>query len=184
MPLFNRYLPGDQFISSADLNARAATLEALARSTFGQGYVGPDGFHTRRTAARGAIAATMWIEITGSAQVHEAKYKYAFSEVRLIATAGGSEAEVVTDGWTGTTTTNPAYNIAEINHVAEPADSIAWYVTGVDMHATSILTSTLYPRPVGGGGTSNSHKQDQVVPAWIIDGRVWFDWPMPIDGEC
>lgn len=96
--------------------------------------------------------------ITGSALQtgHQARWDYAFAEVELIA---GSH-QLVTGGRTGT-----AINLLELAHVAEPASGTAWYVWGVQCHSAAggSYPAGFRPRPVGGGGTTGTHKLNVVV---------------------
>jgi hypothetical protein len=88
---------------------------------------------------------------------HAARWDYTFAEVRLTATS----YELVSGGRTGT-----AINIRELAHIAEPGSTVAWYVWGVQSHSGvtgSSYPASFAPRPVGGGGTSGTHKTDIVV---------------------
>lgn len=92
---------------------------------------------------------------------HQARWDYTpFAEVALTATG----YSVVTDGRTGT-----AINLVELAHIAEPAGDQPWYVWGVQSHVDygGNYPAGFRPRPVGGGGTTGTHKVDQIVELTI-----------------
>lgn len=114
------------------------------------------------------------ILLTENAQTNAGKWKYAWSEVVV---RNDGTAETVTGGLSGTTSTGYALNRREINHTG------TGIVQGVDI-AHDDYPDGYAPRPVDGGGTDNTHQQDIVVDAELIDGRVWFSEPLSHDGAC
>lgn len=89
--------------------------------------------------------------ITGNASLATNRWKYAWTEVRL----DGDDVVDVTNGRSGTTETDYAINLAEIQHTS----TYAW---GVDITADD-YPDGFAPRPVGGGGADDTHKTDEVV---------------------
>jgi hypothetical protein len=127
------------------------------------------------------------VRITGNALFsgEDARWKYAFTEVQL----DGDDGYVDLDGGrTGTTSSGYAINLDELTHVPEPISSTPWYVWGIDVHGASYPTN-FYPRPVGGGGTSGTHKLDQIVEIterFDVNGDAirTFSRQGSHDGEC
>lgn len=106
------------------------------------------------------IDLTYLAEITGSALVpgEDAQWRYAHREI-LPTTLG---ILVITDGRAGTTAEDFAINTLERGHVVEPGPGVPWYVWGVDVHGTD-YPAGFRPRPVGGGGTTGTHKYNPIV---------------------
>lgn len=110
---------------------------------------------------------------------YAARWDYTFAEVTL----SDAGYDTTTDGREGT-----AMNLIELAHIAEPAADQPWYVWGVDHHGDD------YPagfgvRPVGGGGTTGTHKVDVVVELTIrtnSDGSTvyTFEGLGSHDGTC
>lgn len=53
-------------------------------------------------------------------------------------------------------------NITELAHTPEPDAATPWYVWCVDVHGED-YPAQFWPRPIGGGGTTGTHKVDTVV---------------------
>jgi len=114
------------------------------------------------------------IEITGNSQVTLGEYRYAWSEVYV---GSGDGRETVTGGLSGTTSSGYASNLAEINQTA------SGIIGGVDTDGTD-YPSSYNPKPIGGGGTDETHQLNAVVSAVFHAGKMWFDRPMAHDGDC
>ena len=107
-------------------------------------------------SGRGNIASRFLAKLTGHATLASSgsiiyQWAYAWEEVGL-----DGDADFA-DGFTrsGTTTTDYALNLIELNHDAT-------YVWGVDVtHAD--YPDNFAPRAVGGGGTADTHRLDIVV---------------------
>ncbi len=115
--------------------------------------------------------------ITGSASLATNRWKYAWTEVLM--TADLTTTRV--GGRTGTTGTNYATNTAEMYHTS----TYAW---GVNTTNTNYQTA-FDPMPIGGGGTSTTHKYDVVVEiTQVIDTagnkKYWFTLMGSHDGNC
>lgn len=84
-----------------------------------------------------------------------------------------------------------AINMVELDHVAEPAAGVAWYVWGVDAHGVnSDYPDGFGPRPVGGGGDSGTLKTNPFVDVTtkfnVDDGTPYYtiDCMGSHDGTC
>jgi len=91
-------------------------------------------------------------KLTGSASLATNRWKYAWTEVRRDADL----VSAVTDGRSGTTTTDYAVNLAEMYHTA----TYAW---GVDVTSDDYTAAAFVVQPVGGGGETAAHRYDVVV---------------------
>jgi hypothetical protein len=117
--------------------------------------------------------------ITGSTAMsgESNRWKYAWSEID----PDGDGVSVKTDGRSGTTTDGYAVNLAEVYHTS----TYAW---GVDVTGTD-YQSNFSAMPVGGGGTSTTHKYNVPVEIthWIdsegVD-RYYFFATGSHDGTC
>lgn len=78
--------------------------------------------------------------------------KYAWEEVQR----DGDGWAVVPGGRSGTTTVNYAINGEEDGHTS----TYAW---GINLTGTDVANSNNRPRPIGGGGSDDTHKYDRVV---------------------
>lgn len=80
-----------------------------------------------------------------------------------------------------------AINLGEMSNLTEPAANVAWYINGKNLHATD-WPSGILPRPIGGGGTDNTHKRNEYVWLWTtkMGGSALFVFNVPtnIDGGC
>lgn len=120
------------------------------------------------------------IAIGGGSTVYdvEVSWKYAFTEVKR---ESDGTFQVVEGGMSGTTDSGWIINLAEYGH----NERYAW---GVDMTGDSYPRG-FRPRPIGGGGDDNTHKQDNIVKMHIgvnTDNTVyyWFDRIGSHDGSC
>ena len=111
-----------------------------------------DSTGTRRYMFYGPSGNKFLAKITGNASLATNRWKYAWSEVAL----GASDLDTsVTGGRSGTTSSDYAVNTHEMYHTS----TYAWGVH---------LTGTDYPsgfaaRPIGGGGTADTHRYNVVV---------------------
>lgn len=124
-------------------------------------------------------AETFLAKITGNASLATNRWKYAWTEVLMT-------ADLVTTrvgGRSGTTTTDYATNTAEMYHTS----TYAW---GVDVTGTDYdATASFAPRPIGGGGTADTHRYDVIVEiTQVIDTagnkKYWFTMMGSHDGAC
>ena len=130
-----------------------ATITRIRRSVrfteqFPRSLIGPS------LRARGGRALTPFLaRITGNAAISGADYrwKYAWTEVEI----DGDDVSDVADGRSGTTGADYAINLEEINHTS----TYAW---GVDVTADD-YPGGFAPRPVGGGGSDDTHRYDRIV---------------------
>ncbi len=139
-----------------------------------------DKYLARITGNASLASSSVAVGGGGSVTV-EYKWKYAFTEVER----DGSGVADVSSGRTGTTsgtgTTIYAINLAEVNH----SGTYSW---GVDITGASYPTG-FRPRPIGGGGTANTHRYDRVVEMIeVIDknGNMvrHFSATSGHDGDC
>lgn len=142
--------------------------EAATTSTFLAKITG-NAYLTRASIAIGGGSSIADVEY---------KWKYAWSEVER-ASAGTYAA--VSGGRSGTTSSGYAINFAEDGNTSQ-------YVWGVDVTGASYPLG-FRPRPVGGGGTANTHRVDQIVEMHVgrnTDGTIffWFDRIGSHDGDC
>jgi len=131
-----------------------------------------------------AQSARPLMQITGNLELAPNRWKYAWQEV----TMNGDVAVVLAGARSGTTSgviteTDLGYavNLAEIGHTA----TYAW---GVDVTATD-YPARFAPKPVGGGGTDDTHKYVVVTEMiWMADDngvqRLYFYATGSHDGEC
>jgi len=115
------------------------------------------------------IAPVFPAVITASALIggYEARWRYTWTRVIFDDADGGK---------TNRTEAGVAINLVELAHIAEPAAGTAWYVWGINCHDTSAAT-TLSPRPIGGGGTTGTHKVDMIVDLtkrFASDGTILY----------
>ncbi len=127
-----------------NLKARLTLIRIESRTTY-----------LARITGNASLASTS-VDVGGGGSVTvDYKWKYAFTEVER----DGSGVADVSGGRTGTTsgtgTTIYAINMDEINHSGT-------YSSGVDITGSS-YPQPFRPRPIGGGGTDNTHKYDRVV---------------------
>ena len=141
------------------------------RDRGGGGESSPDGVESKRLLHQVPKYVTSTISnscrfdavITGSKPLEKSssaagKYKYrwlyTFKEVVF---KNDGEAVIVDKGRSGN-----AYNLSEMAHESGDEDSkrIVW---GVDIEGDSYKSTSLAPRPVGGGGKNGEHKQDVLV---------------------
>jgi hypothetical protein len=125
--------------------------------------------------------------ITGSSVQgdFEARWDYTVQAIAFDLTDGNNLISVKTGEGAKSAT---ALNTIELAHIAEPDDEDAWYVWGVDVHGDD-YPSTFAPRPVGGGGTSGTHKKTMpvlVTTQLDINGTElhWFSAMGSHDGTC
>ncbi len=105
------------------------------------------------------------------------QWKYAWTEVELSGNSTGDK----TGGRSGTTTVDYALNLNEVNHTSI-------YAWGVDTNGDD-YPEEFDARPIGGGGTSDTHKYDVVVLMKIVtdtngDTRYVFEATGSHDGTC
>ena len=132
------------------------------RDMGGGGESSPDGVESKRLLHQVPKYVTSTISnscrfdavITGSTLIegHKNRWLYAFKEVVF---KNDGEAVIVENGRSGN-----AYNLSEMAHKSGDDMGIVW---GVDTEGDSYKSTSLAPRPVGGGGTSGKHKQDVLV---------------------
>lgn len=141
--------------SASKLNAMLADIRAMSRSPMRRGIVDATGRYPADSGAVGVVETRFLAHITASALQpgHAARWDYTFAEVELTPTG----YQAVSGGRTGTT-----INIIELAHIAEPGSGTPWYVWGVNAHGAN-YPAGFRPRPVGGGGTSGTHKVNQPV---------------------
>jgi hypothetical protein len=103
--------------------------------------------------------------------------KYAWTELEF----DGDDVPVKDGGRSGTTSTGYALNLAERFHTSQ-------YAFGVDKDGGD-YPAGMDERPIGGAGTSDTHKYD--VPVWMRevtdvngDKRYWFYSWGSHDGVC
>lgn len=119
----------------------------------------------------------LWIRITDSTAMGGGtshRWKYEWTQVEW----SGDTVATVSGGLSGTTGSNYAVNGAEAFHTS----TYAW---GVDVTGTDYPAS-FAAKPIGGGGTTGTHKYDVVVPAWLPPGTVAprFSLMGSHDGNC
>jgi hypothetical protein len=115
------------------------------------------------------VAGKFPARITGSSLIsgHDARWSYNWT--RLVFTANEGASSDMSE-------TGAAINLIELAHIAEPPIGTPWYVWGIDCHNADV-NATLSPRPVGGGGTSGTHKVDVVVEItrrYTASGDVFY----------
>jgi hypothetical protein len=103
--------------------------------------------------------------------------KYAWTELEF----DGDDVPVKDGGRSGTTSTDYALNLSERFHTSR-------YAFGVDKDGGD-YPAGMDERPIGGAGTSDTHKYD--VPVWMHevtdvngDKRYWFYSWGSHDGSC
>lgn len=111
---------------------------------------GPDGRFLAKITGHAVLASRNIAIAGGGAVAVEIRWVYAWVEVQR----DGDGVSVVSGGRSGTTGTNGAINILEINHA-----DVVW---GVDLTGSNYPLG-FRPRPIGGGGSDNTHKQDIIV---------------------
>lgn len=125
-----------------------------------------------------AVLASASVAVGGGSVVTvEYRWKYAWDEAEF----SGDTATVKSGGRSGTTTTDYAVNMAEMFHTGT-------YSWGVDITSSDYPTGSR-PRPIGGGGTANTHRYNVVV--WMEqrtdvngDVRYYFHASGSHDGAC
>ena len=121
-------------------------------------------------------------KITGNtALTANVKWKYAWTEIRL---TSGNDDGAKTNARSGTTTTDYALNLVELNNTAAGA------VGGEGVNAGG----TDYPagfkrRPIGSAGTADTHSVNVVVMMFVVVDeagakRYVFSQPNAHDGTC
>jgi len=142
----------------------------------------PVRFSRPQQAASGAVGS--WIGfITASAlqSGFEARWNYTVQK-----------ASFTSAGWAIITGNNAksvtATNRRELAHIVEPGAGTAWYIWGVDVHGDD-YPATFDVRPVGGGGTTGTHKNDVLVTVYeMIDeaGTITYEFDSmgSHDGTC
>ena len=115
--------------------------------------------------------------ITGSAAItgHTARWVYTVHRISFEGVTppnpdnvpGFKKVQTVLPGG-GSTDAPPvlAFNAVELSHAAEPAAEEPWYVWGVDAHGDD-YPAGFSPKPIGGGGTTNTHKVDTPVRIYV-----------------
>lgn len=174
-----RYCDGDTLPGAlSSLGADRVLLEVPDRDTMRYVALPSESFLVKITG--NAYLARASIAIGGGSSVSDVEYKwkYAWSEVER-ASAGTYAA--VSGGRSGTTSSSYAINFAEEGNTSQ-------YVWGVDVTGESYPLG-FRPRPVGGGGTANTHRVDQIVEMHVgrnTDGTIffWFDRIGSHDGDC
>jgi len=120
------------------------------------------------------------------------RWAYGWQQVDLLAvsasTSGGHMYRGTTGGMSGTTTSNFAVNLNELNHGNDPGGGAAWYLSGINANGAN------YPdgfalRPIGGGGTTATHKAIVMVMMFRITAnngteQFYFDKVNSHDGIC
>ena len=120
-------------------------------------------------------------KITGhSALTANVKYKYAWTEIRL----SGNDDGAKTNARSGTTTTNFALNLVELNNTTAAAIG----GDGVNAGGTSYATN-FKRRPIGSAGTADTHSVDVPVMMFVVvdaagDKRYVFSQTNAHDGAC
>ncbi len=127
------------------------------------------------------------IVITGSSlqEGHQARWNYTFERITHFSEDGTyfEHDNIILDSLT-------ALNLREFSHIAEPDSSIPWYVWGVDLHGSDIAAESFIPCPVGGGGSTGTHKTQVITPSIVVYDRdntnafTVFDGMGSIDGGC
>lgn len=135
-------------------------------------------------------------EITGSTTLGStgARWKYAWREVEF----DGDSYATLSGGRSGTTGAASgsdlgyALNLNEMTITTAKSGTTAWYIDGVQANSTT--SGSAYPtgfgvRPIGGGGTTGTHKLNALV--WMRDAidkngdrRFYFAAKMNHDGSC
>jgi hypothetical protein len=149
-------------------------------------YIAPDPFMVTSSDAPvyvfHPVQAWILMRITGNSG-SGAQWLYTAAEVTL------SESTVasVTGGLSLTSTLR---NLAEALNTDTISGTSAWYVGGVQANpafAGAVYPTGFAPRPVGGGGTSNTHRRDQLVrveESIMHPGTFMFSHPISHDGGC
>lgn len=118
------------------------------------------------------------------------RWLYDYAEVAASPTFNGSG--VLTGASFATFTgarTGKCINLAEWGNNSEPGSGTPWYLNDVDAHGAD-YPATWALMPIGGGGTTQTHKIDRVVRlTQAVDASTgytwwWFDRQNIHDGTC
>jgi len=121
----------------------------------------------------------------------DVRWLYTFVEVAATPTfaVGGVLTGVSFATFTGART-GKCINLAEWGNDSEPSAGTPWYLNDVDAHGTGYAATVFQLMPIGGGGTTQTHKVDRVVQITrAMDAASgyqwwWFDRQNVHDGNC
>jgi hypothetical protein len=126
------------------------------------------------------------VAITGNTALGSTNARWTYSGTEVQLDTSNSYAAV-----SGGLSLTGILNLSELNIIAK-SGTTAWYVGGVQANSTT--TSSAYPtgfapRPVGGGGTSATHKRDVIVAVteiWDSAGTATYviERNLTHDGTC
>jgi len=180
---FSGHIIKGTVLTADQINAIAARIVAsISSNSIHVSHIGTAiTIDVPRVRAGVGAARTFLAKITGnSAITANSRWKYAWSEVIIDSDADA----VLTGGRTGTTSTDYALNLVEINNGA------AGVLGGDGVNAAGAdYPAGFKRRPIGGGGTTDTHTNDVLVVMHVViddddDKRFVFSQPNAHDGTC
>lgn len=164
-----------EILGARRMNATVSVVNRLATES--------DARKRRYGSSRNDI---LLAKVTGHADITaNTKWKYSWEEVAISSKTSTLDTDIdALDPRTGTTTTDYALNLCEINNTA--ADAIGG--DGVDSDGDD-YPADFKRRPIGSQGTTDTHAVDVVVVMFMVYDdmglkRPVFSQPNAHDGTC